>query len=97
MGVPTLRLKLISATLMGATDGHGGCALSILRHVRRSGFRVPLIVAVNSIAMPMIGGTAYWYGPVIGALLLGTTQEIVSVTISSESTCCSSARRWCCS
>ena len=34
--------------------------------------------------MPMIGGTAYWYGPVVGALLLGTAQEIISVTISSE-------------
>jgi len=41
-------------------------------------------IAVNAIAMPMIGGTAYWYGPVIGAILLGTAQEVISVTISSE-------------
>ena len=34
--------------------------------------------------MPMIGGTAYWFGPVLGALLLGTAQEVISVTISSE-------------
>ena len=34
--------------------------------------------------MPMIGGTAHWIGPVIGALLLGTVQQIVTVTISSE-------------
>ena len=43
-----------------------------------------LFIAVNAIAMPMIGGTAHWLGPVIGALLVGTTQEIVKVTISSE-------------
>ncbi|NJM91662.1 MAG: hypothetical protein HC861_02490 [Rhodospirillaceae bacterium] len=43
-----------------------------------------LTIAVNAIAMPMIGGTAFWYGPVVGALLLGTAQEILSVTISSE-------------
>ena len=43
-----------------------------------------LTIAVNAIAMPMIGGTATWYGPVVGALLLGTIQEIVTVTISSE-------------
>ena len=43
-----------------------------------------LVIAVNAIAMPMIGGTATWYGPVVGALLLGSIQEIVTVTISSE-------------
>ena len=43
-----------------------------------------LLIAVNAIAMPMIGGTAVWFGPVIGALLLGTIQQIVTVTISSE-------------
>ena len=40
--------------------------------------------AVNAIAMPMIGGTAVWYGPVIGALVLGAIQETATVTISSE-------------
>jgi branched-chain amino acid transport system permease protein len=43
-----------------------------------------LVIAVNAIAMPMIGGTATWYGPVVGALLLGSIQEIATVTISSE-------------
>ena len=43
-----------------------------------------LVIAVNAIAMPMIGGTATWYGPVVGALLLGGVQEIATVTISSE-------------
>ena len=39
--------------------------------------------AVNSIAMPMIGGTTSWVGPLIGAILLGTLQQIATVTISS--------------
>ena len=34
--------------------------------------------------MPMIGGTGHWIGPVIGALLLGSIQQIVTVTISNE-------------
>jgi branched-chain amino acid transport system permease protein len=33
--------------------------------------------------MPMIGGTTTWVGPVIGAILLGTTQQVTTVTISS--------------
>jgi len=43
-----------------------------------------LFVAVNAIAMPMIGGTSHWLGPVIGALLVGTMQEIITVNVSSE-------------
>jgi branched-chain amino acid transport system permease protein len=33
--------------------------------------------------MPLIGGTASWLGPVIGAVLLGTLQQVATVTISS--------------
>ena len=40
--------------------------------------------AVNALAMPMIGGTTTWLGPVIGAILLGTAQQVATVTISSE-------------
>jgi branched-chain amino acid transport system permease protein len=42
-----------------------------------------LAYAVNSIAMPMIGGTGTWIGPLVGALLLGSIQEVARVTISS--------------
>jgi branched-chain amino acid transport system permease protein len=34
--------------------------------------------------MSLIGGTAHWAGPVVGAILLGTTQQLLTVTISSE-------------
>jgi branched-chain amino acid transport system permease protein len=43
-----------------------------------------LTYSVSALAMPMIGGTAHWIGPVIGALLLGSVQQIVTVTISNE-------------
>ena len=43
-----------------------------------------LSYAVNSLAMPMVGGTTSWLGPVIGAVLLGTAQQLATVTISSE-------------
>jgi branched-subunit amino acid ABC-type transport system permease component len=34
--------------------------------------------------MPMIGGTTSWIGPLIGAILLGTLQQVATVTISSS-------------
>ncbi|MBV8538573.1 MAG: branched-chain amino acid ABC transporter permease, partial [Alphaproteobacteria bacterium] len=43
-----------------------------------------LAYAVNSIAMPIIGGTMSWIGPLVGAVMLGTLQQVATVTISSE-------------
>ncbi len=47
-----------------------------------SGFN--LQYAVNAIAMPLIGGTTSWVGPVLGAILLGIIQQVATVTISSS-------------
>jgi branched-chain amino acid transport system permease protein len=84
MGVPTLRLKLISTTVMGVLMGMAGAPYPFYVSYVDPLSAFSLGIAVNAIAMPMIGGTAYWYGPVIGAILLGSAQEILSVTISSE-------------
>jgi len=83
-GVPTLRLKLISATLMGAMMGVAGAPYPYFVTFVDPASAFSLFVAVNAIAMPMIGGTAHWIGPVIGALLVGTAQQVITVTVSSE-------------
>ena len=43
-----------------------------------------LDVSLNSLAMPLVGGTGTWLGPVIGALLMGLLHQIATVMISSE-------------
>ena len=83
-GVPTLKLKLVATTISGFLMGVAGAPF-----VPYVGFVEPssafnLVYAVNSIAMPMIGGATSWAGPLIGALLLGTVQQVATVTISSE-------------
>jgi branched-chain amino acid transport system permease protein len=82
-GVPTLKLKLISTTLSGAFMGMAGAPLPyyVTYLDPASGFN--LAYAVNSIAMPLIGGMTSWIGPVIGAIFLGTVQQLATVTISS--------------
>lgn len=84
MGVPTLRLKLISTTTMGALMALAGAPYPFFVSFVEPVSAFSLLIAVNSIAMPMIGGTAVWYGPVIGALVLGVILETTTVTISSE-------------
>jgi len=84
MGVPTLRLKLISTTLMGALMGVAGAPYPFFVSFVEPVSAFSLLIAVNAIAMPIIGGTLVWYGPVIGALILGVVLETATVTISSE-------------
>jgi branched-chain amino acid transport system permease protein len=82
-GVPTLRLKLVSTTTMGALMAIAGVPYPFFVTYVDPLSAFNLTIAVNAIAMPMIGGTGTWFGPVVGALLLGSIQEIVTVTVSS--------------
>jgi branched-chain amino acid transport system permease protein len=82
-GVPTLKLKLIATTLSGALMGMAGAPFPYYIGYLEPASAFGLPYAVNSIAMPMIGGTTTWLGPMIGAVLLGTLQQIATVTISS--------------
>lgn len=84
MGVPTLKLKLISTTVSGALMGIAGAPFPFYVTYVEPSSAFNLTYAVNSIAMPLIGGTTTWFGPVIGALLLGVMQQWATVSISSE-------------
>ncbi|MBN9582300.1 MAG: branched-chain amino acid ABC transporter permease [Afipia sp.] len=82
-GVPSLRMKLLATTISGALLGAVGAPFPYFITYVDPTSAFSLTIAVNAIAMPLIGGTATWLGPVIGALLLGTLQQVATVTISS--------------
>ncbi|MDB5656605.1 MAG: Branched-chain amino acid transporter permease [Tardiphaga sp.] len=82
-GVPSMKMKLIATTVSGALLGIVGAPFPYFVTYIDPASAFSLSVAVNAIAMPLIGGTATWIGPVIGALLLGTLQQVATVTISS--------------
>ena len=82
-GVPTLRLKLVATALSGALMGMAGAPLPYYVTYLDPTSSFNLAYAVNSVAMPVIGGMTSWVGPIIGAILLGTIQQLATVTISS--------------
>ncbi|MBI4629634.1 MAG: branched-chain amino acid ABC transporter permease [Candidatus Rokubacteria bacterium] len=84
MGVPTLRLKLFATTASGFLMGVAGAPFPYYVTLVEPVSVFSLEYAVNSLAMPMIGGTTTWIGPIVGAVLLGTAQQVATVTISSE-------------
>ena len=83
-GVPTLKLKLFACTVSGALMGAAGAPMPMYLSFIEPASSFNLNYSVSALAMPMIGGTVHWIGPVIGALLLGSIQQIVTVTISNE-------------
>jgi branched-chain amino acid transport system permease protein len=83
MGVPTLKLKLVATTVSGTLMGVAGAPFPYYLTYMEPASAFNLDYAINSLAMPMIGGTTTWLGPLLGAVLLGTAQQVATVTISS--------------
>jgi branched-chain amino acid transport system permease protein len=83
MGVPVLKLKLFATTVSGFLMGIAGAPFPYYITYLEPSSAFSLDYAVNSLAMPLIGGTTTWLGPVVGAVLLATAQQILTVTISS--------------
>ena len=83
-GVPTLRLKVLACVISGALMCAAGAPAAMYLQYADPSSAFNLNYSVSVLAMSLIGGTAHWAGPVIGAILLGTTQQLLAVTISSE-------------
>ena len=81
-GVPTLRLKIFSTMVSCALMGMAGTTFPYYLSFIEPSSAFSLTYAVNSIAMPLIGGMMSWVGPLIGALLLGSVQQLVQVMFS---------------
>lgn len=83
-GIPTLKLKLFACGLSGGIISIAGAPYGSYSSYVDPVSVFGLTIGLNAIAMPLIGGTRSWIGPVIGAILLGSVQQITTVTISSE-------------
>jgi branched-chain amino acid transport system permease protein len=83
-GVPTLRLKLFACTVMGALMGAAGAPMPMYLSFIEPASTFNLSYTIGALGSAIIGGMSHWAGPIIGALLLGSLQQIITVTISGE-------------
>jgi branched-chain amino acid transport system permease protein len=83
-GVATLRLKLLATAISGALMGAAGASYPLYVGYVDPYSTFSLVLAVNTLAMPLIGGTSNWRGPVIGAVLLSLVQVGTGVTAFSQ-------------
>jgi branched-chain amino acid transport system permease protein len=83
-GVPTLKLKLTACVISGALMCAAGAPNAMYLSFADPASAFNLNYSVSALAMSLIGGTAHWVGPILGAVLLSATQQLLTVTISSE-------------
>ncbi|HEY5608118.1 MAG TPA: branched-chain amino acid ABC transporter permease [Alphaproteobacteria bacterium] len=83
-GVPTLKLKVFACALSGALMGAAGAPMPMYLSFIEPASTFNLNYAIGALASPMIGGMTHYMGPVIGAILLSTIQQVVTVTVSGE-------------
>jgi len=83
-GVPTLKLKLFACTVMGAIMGAAGAPMPMYLSFVEPASTFNLNYTIGALGGAIIGGTSHWSGPIIGAMLVGTLQQIITVTISGE-------------
>ena len=74
-GVPTLKLKLLACSISGAMLAAAGAPYPFYTSFIEPVTAFSLLIGLNAIAMPLIGGTRSWVGPIIGAMLLASACE----------------------
>jgi branched-chain amino acid transport system permease protein len=75
---------VFACTVSGALMGAAGAPMAMYLSFAEPASTFNLNYSIGALAGAMIGGTAHWLGPVIGALLLSSLQQVVTVTISNE-------------
>jgi branched-chain amino acid transport system permease protein len=83
-GVPTLKLKLFACVTSGALMGAAGAPMPMYLSFIEPASTFNLSYTISALGGSIIGGMSHWLGPIIGALLLGSLQQIITVTISGE-------------
>src|SRR3954469_23561632 len=83
-GVPTLKLKLFACTVSGALMAAAGAPMPMYLSFIEPASTFNLSYTIGALGSAIIGGMSHWLGPIIGAILLGTLQQVVTVTISGE-------------
>ena len=83
-GVPTLKLKLFACVVSGALMGTAGAPMPMYLSFIEPASTFNLSYTIGALGGAIIGGMSHWLGPIIGAVLLGSLQQIITVTISGE-------------
>jgi branched-chain amino acid transport system permease protein len=83
-GVPTLKLKLFACVVSGGLMGAAGAPMPMYLSFIEPASTFNLSYTIGALGGAIIGGMSHWLGPIVGAVVLGSLQQIVTVTVSGE-------------
>jgi branched-chain amino acid transport system permease protein len=83
-GVPTLKLKLFACTVSGALMGAAGAPMPMYLSFIEPASTFNLSYTIGALGSSIIGGMSHWLGPIVGAVLLGSLQQVITVTVPGE-------------
>lgn len=83
-GVATLKLKVFATVISCSLMGLAGAPYPYFITLLEPYSAMALSVGVYTVAAVFVGGKGCWFGPIIGAIILGGLQQSVTVMISSS-------------
>ena len=83
-GVPTLAIKVLAITISGALMAVAGAPYALYASYIAPTSAFDMNYSLAALAMPLLGGTATWVGPVVGALLLSIIQQVLGIFASPQ-------------
>jgi branched-chain amino acid transport system permease protein len=83
-GVPTFGLKVTAIALSGALMAVAGAPYAYYASYIDPTSAFNMSYSLAALAMPLLGGTATWVGPVVGAVLLSVLQQVLTMFASAE-------------
>ena len=83
-GVPTLGVKIVAITVSGALMAVAGAPYALYASYIDPSSAFNMSYSLAALAMPLLGGTSTWVGPVIGATALALVQHLLTVYASAQ-------------
>jgi len=83
-GVPTLAAKMAAISISGALMAVAGAPYALYASYVDPSSAFNMNYSLATLAMPLLGGTSTWVGPVIGAIVLAVVQQLLTVFASAQ-------------
>jgi len=83
-GVPTLTVKMVAISISGALMAVAGAPYALYASYVDPSSAFNMNYSLAALAMPLLGGTSTWVGPVIGAMALAVVQQLLTVFASAQ-------------
>lgn len=85
MGVPTMLLKTSAFVLSAVFAALAGGIFAYYRTYIQPSTVFDLFISITTVLMAVLGGRQWWFGPLVGAVILSSLGEVLTLTLGAQS------------